>query len=189
MSTEKVIQIMEAGLLSAKKVCLSISGYSMYPLLQPGSKIMISTNLYPDRILIGDIVIITSRNYTGIVAHRVICIRRRKGKPVLFITKGDANRSFDRAIGPDQILGKIVTISKENKSIHLSRSYWRAAGVLIAVSSGICGLVHQCIDTCLCIDRCNFSCGLARTKISLWAHRLTSHAHRIFLRAIILPLQ
>lgn len=180
---QRVIQIMKAGCVPAKKACLSTSGYSMYPLLRPGSKVIISTHVNPDRILIGDIVVIATQQNSGIMAHRVIFIRNRRGKPVLFLTKGDMNRAFDKTISQDQILGEIVAIQKENRLINISKASWRIAGFLIAVSSGIFGLLHQWINRRL------LSSGKKRSKIGSWLCRLTFLAHRIFLYTIILSLQ
>jgi len=180
---------MKAGWVPAKEVCLSISGYSMYPLLHPGSKVTISTHINPDRILIGDIVVIATQQHPGIIAHqgimahRVIFIRKRKGKPVSFLTKGDMNRAFDKAISQDQILGKIVAIQKKNGLINISKVSWRIAGFLIAVSSGTFGLIHQWIDRRL------LSSGKKRSEIGSWLCRLAFLAHRIFLYTIILSMQ
>ena len=179
---ERVIRIIKSGLLPAKKVCLSISGYSMYPLLHPGSKVIISTHVNPDRILIGDIVVVTSQRGAGIMAHRVIFIWKRKGKPFLFLTKGDTNRAFDKVIVPNQIMGEIVAIQKDNRLVNVSKSSWRIAGFLIAVSSGTSGILHQWVDKCLP------SSGKKRSRIGSWFSRLSFLAHRVLLYTIILPL-
>jgi signal peptidase I len=186
---QRVIQIMKAGWAPSKKVCLSISGYSMYPLLRPGSKVTISTHVNPDRILIGDIVIIATQQHPGIMAHqgvmahRIVFIQKRKGKPVSFLTKGDMNKAFDKAISQDQILGEIVAIQKKNRLINISKASWRIAGFLIAVSSGTFGLLYQLIDRHL------LSSGPPQKKIGSWLYRFPFLAHRIFLYTIILSLQ
>jgi len=214
-----MIQIMKAGWVPVEKVCLSTSGYSMYPLLKPGSRVIVSTSVDPDRILIGDVVVIATQkpsriadhegttarqsvtacldraarhgtanyhrtaDHYGIMAHRVIFIQKRKEKPLLFLTKGDMNRAFDKSIGQDQILGKIVAIQKEKRLMDISKARWRIAGFLIAVSSGIFGLTHQWIHRRL------LSCGQKKSRIGSWLFRLSFLVHRIFLYATILSLQ
>lgn len=184
---ERVIKIMKARLLPEKKLCLSISGFSMSPLLHPGSKVIISTHVNPGQILIGSIIVISSVQQQGIMAHRVIFIHKKNGKLAQFLTKGDGNRCFDKAILPEQILGEIVAIQKENSLINLCQPSWQVAGFLIALSSGISGFVHQWIDRCLRIDTRLFP-GTIKSRVCFWSHKISSFAHRAFVSAVILAL-
>lgn len=165
-----------------QNLCFSVSGYSMCPLLFPGYKVVASPQINTDRICIGDLVVITDPQCSGIVVHRVVLIRKRKGKPVFFLTKGDGSRTFDKVIYSDQILGKVIAIKKENRFINLSKTSWRAAGFFIAVSSGACGLMHRLIG------RYPLSSGTIGLKIGFQIRRLFFLTHRMFIQAVILSL-
>lgn len=144
INREKAIQILKTGFPKGKLFCSSITGYSMYPMIHPKSRVFLSTQISPEQIVVGDIVAIAQRH--TILAHRVIFIRKRKGKPVLFLTKGDWNRNFDSTFTPNQVLGKIVAIDKRHKEICLTRPLWKMAGLFIAFFSGISGFLQQRIN-------------------------------------------
>lgn len=173
-SKEKAIRIMKSGLLPGTEFCFPITGYSMYPLILPGTKVILSTRI--TRILIGDIIAVTDHQQSAIMAHRVIFVRKKRGKPVLFFTKGDGNRAFDKAICPDYILGKIVALKKNNTLINFSKPSWRIAGFLISLISGIFGTLDRWIDS--------YS---GKTKIGFRSRKLLFFIYRIFLYTIVLP--
>lgn len=179
---EEAIQIIKAGFIPAdRNFYFSICGYSMSPMLYPGAKVMVSPQVEPKRIFIGDIVVITYPHCSNAVAHRVIFVRKRNGES-FFLTKGDGNRSFDQFVGSDQILGKVVAIQKENRLINLSQTSWRVAGIFIAAISGICGLLHRLIG------RYSIFCGRVGSKVGLCFGRIFFLIYRIFLRAVVVSL-
>lgn len=183
MHKERAIHIIKAGLVPpGQNLRFSICGYSMCPLLLPGSKVIVSPKVTPELIFIGDLVVITNLHCCDIMVHRVIFVWKKRGEKVFFLTKGDGSRAFDKVICADQILGEVIAIQKENRFINLSKICWRTAGFFIAVSSGISGLMNQWIG------RCPLFSSKTGLKISIQFRRLFFLIHRMFLHAVILSL-
>ena len=172
MNKEKAIQIIKTGFLPGENIEFSLIGHSMDPFIHPGARLILSTQINPSRIIIGDIIAIIHQD--SIIAHRVIFIIKKKGRPFLFLTKGDGNRTFDKPIYPDQILGKIVAIRKEKRLINLCRPFWRITGFWIVAGSGVFGILYKWIN-------CYLSSGKIMVKISHWLNKLLLFLQHIFL--------
>jgi signal peptidase len=69
----------------------------------------------PSDVKRGDIVLY--RNEGGVVAHRVIRIERNNGTP-LFILRGDALGCSDESVAAQQVLGKVVCVERNGRSIN-----------------------------------------------------------------------
>jgi signal peptidase I len=79
-------------------------GYSMYPTLKPGSKIVINKVHNP---VPGDIIAIDKDG--KLIVHRLIkIIKSRNG--ISYIARGDSNRFPDPPIGIEKIVGKVASM-------------------------------------------------------------------------------
>ena len=79
-------------------------GYSMYPTLKPGSKIVINKVHNP---VPGDIIAIDKDG--KLIVHRLIkIIKSRNG--ISYIARGDSNRFPDPPVGIEKIVGKVASM-------------------------------------------------------------------------------
>ena len=79
-------------------------GYSMYPTLRPGSKIVINKVHNP---VPGDIIAIDKDG--KLIVHRLIKIIKG-GNGISYIARGDSNRFPDPPVGIEKIVGKVASM-------------------------------------------------------------------------------
>jgi signal peptidase I len=111
--SERTIELIKAVLESGNSVELPASGYSMFPTLRPGDKVLISPvteNIPP---VPGDILIIKDDNI--LVLHRLIEIRKDIEGNIVFITRGDSMNESDSPARGDQIVGIVYSFRRNNK--------------------------------------------------------------------------
>jgi len=115
-------------------------GQSMHPTIKEGETITVEP-VEPPAVRTGDIILY--RTKTGVIAHRVIRIEQKatsseaifkaewpilKGRPSpsqssslspqhLFLLRGDASVNCDRQVEGGQILGKVVSVERNGRSI------------------------------------------------------------------------
>ena len=56
----------------------------------------------------------------GPIAHRVVRIEKRGKIAPSFITRGDASTACDESIEPGQILGRVVSVERDGRSVNLA---------------------------------------------------------------------
>ena len=99
-------------------------GWSMYPTIKDGEVITVEPVL-PSQVKRGDILL--HHNGRGMIAHRVVRIARKKAflntqNSVLgtfFIFRGDASSTCDEPVEEDQVLGKVVSVQRDDRLIDL----------------------------------------------------------------------
>lgn len=90
------------------------SGNSMHPTIKDGEAITVAPVNASD-IKRGDILLyVTGR---GVTAHRVSKINNFSTS---FILRGDATGSSDEAVEFDQILGRVISVERDGRSINLT---------------------------------------------------------------------
>jgi signal peptidase I len=92
------------------------SGRSMHPTIADG-ELMTVEPMLPSDLKRGDVVLYSLER--GVIAHRVVRIEKRNGGAPCFILRGDALGSPDEPVEVDQILGKVVSVEREGRSIDL----------------------------------------------------------------------
>ena len=112
-------------------------GRSMHPTIRDGETITVEP-VTPSGVKVGDILLY--RGKSGVIAHRVVQIERENthapaGSSSLsphhsFLLRGDASFNCDYPVKPEQILGKVVSVERDGKSIDLCS--FRAKVLLIA---------------------------------------------------------
>ena len=124
---ELILQVLQDG----HKVRFRAPGNSMQPAIIDGDVLMVEP-IGPAAINIGDIILYQAAR--RIIAHRVMHVEKGgipKDQPATrimhysFILRGDASYSYDEPVYPDQILGKIVSVERNGRSINPYSSIYK----------------------------------------------------------------
>ncbi len=115
-------------------------GSSMTPHISEGDMLLVRHSLHPIRL--GDIIVFKAAG--GLVAHRVVFIRRHDSENI-YRTKGDNSCSFDAPVRQSSVLGRVVRIQKDNKSISLETSHIKFLNFLSALYSYLIGILYQAV--------------------------------------------
>jgi len=123
------------GLLkSGNSICFDPPGNSMSPFIRHGETLTVvpcSTN----DLKFGDIILYSTSpnpNQSQKRIHRIMKKRVVNGKTLLF-TKGDASRSLDPPIEPNQVLGKVSAIKNGRWTLHLDQPWGKAINLTWAI--------------------------------------------------------
>jgi hypothetical protein len=97
-------------------------GRSMQPIIKEGETITVEP-IAPEAVKRGDIILY--RTPGGMVAHRVVGIKREMTAQSsslsphhLFLLRGDAATTCDAPVEPDQVLGKVISVERDGRSIN-----------------------------------------------------------------------
>src|SRR4051812_35966420 len=85
-------------------------GTSMRPAIRDGETITVEP-VNPADVKRGEIIFCKTND--GVIAHRVVSIKRRAS----FILRGDALQSCDEPVSAAQILGRVVSVERDGRSI------------------------------------------------------------------------
>ncbi len=110
----------------------TLSGFSMWPFIKPGSRLVVEHNL--NKIRLGEIVVFHHQD--RLIAHRVV--KRIKKTPLfsLYLTKGDFNKQFDQLVlSKENILGKVEKIITPVFTINCNCLFWRSLNFFMAIYS------------------------------------------------------
>lgn len=112
------------------RVRFRANGKSMHPTIKDGEMVTVEP-VEPSDVRQGDIILY--RNHQSLVAHRVVAIAGARGKGSalcpppsafrphsLFFLRGDALPSYDNPVETSQILGKVVSVERDGRSIELN---------------------------------------------------------------------
>ncbi len=109
------------------RVCFQTIGRSMRPTINEGEIITVEP-VKPSLVKRGDIVLY--QNPRGVIAHRVVGIKKRsdelRGPPhhssliAFFILRGDALGACDEPVKPQQIFGRVVTVERYGRPFPLN---------------------------------------------------------------------
>jgi signal peptidase I len=109
-----------------------ISG-SMAPLIVAGDEVVVEW-ASADGLRRGDIVLYTVGG--AFHTHRLLA-RRRRGGATLLVTKGDTALNPDQPWREEQLLGRVVAIRREDRTIDLEGGKWRAMSRLLGVLAAL----------------------------------------------------
>lgn len=90
-------------------------GRSMQPTIKEGETITVEP-IAPEAVKRGDIILY--RTPGGVVAHRVVGIQRKMSAHHLFFLRGDAAAMCDAPVASDQVLGKVISVERDGRSIN-----------------------------------------------------------------------
>ncbi len=106
---------------------IPIVGRSMLPFLREGDYVVVSHS--QNSIKRGDIIVFKQAG--TLVAHRVM--RLQNG--ATFITKGDNTPHFDPPVEASQMVGRVLTVKRNNHATALDTPVWRVVGWLIVITT------------------------------------------------------
>ena len=113
-------------------------GTSMSPYIKEGDMLLVQHTLHPIRL--GDVIVF--KQAAGLIAHRVVLIRKH-GNNSVYRTKGDSFCSFDAPIFQSSVLGRVVRIQKNDKSISLEKPHMKFLNLMLALFSYASGIVYS----------------------------------------------
>jgi len=130
--SELVQEALEAG---ADGTALRVTSSSMRPRLVAGDRVWIervsARSLRP-----GDVVVCRVDG-AGLVVHRLIWRDRPFGSPTRLYTKGDALSYIDRTVGIERMVGRVVKVEREGRSIAATTLGDRIRCWLLAARQGV----------------------------------------------------
>ncbi len=137
-SASKLLLDLTAELLSrGTRVRFRPSGRSMYPSIREGELITVEP-VQPSDVKLGDIVLYRSER--GPIAHRVVEIASQDSR--VFRLRGDASLSCDEPVEAHRILGRVVGVERNGRSVALASrgaKIWHKARRL---ASGLKGWIY-----------------------------------------------
>ena len=126
--------LLEERIESGKIFDFEVSSNSMSPLLEPGDTVSVNKAKLQD-LQKGDIIVYRANE--NLCVHRYI-YKFKKDEYSGFIAKGDNTYCFDQLpISMEQLVGKVISIRKNKKTIDLERTSWRIINYLLASISAI----------------------------------------------------
>ena len=105
------------------EIQLRVTSTSMTPLIRSGDTIVVETH-QTEQFRRGDIVVRVEESHPGAqpddwVVHRLVGISRQG-----WLTKGDNLRVFDRPATPHALIGRVIQIKGQNRTIQLEQFPW-----------------------------------------------------------------
>lgn len=124
-----------ASLLAEERTLLiTAGGYSMWPAIQPGDRIILSP-CRPADLTAGDVV--ATRRDGGFVVHRITEIKRDSAF-ILFRTRGDASMASDQWVTEMDLAGQVTSIMRGDRQRNVtSRKIPYILGWLLATAAGV----------------------------------------------------
>jgi len=98
------------------RVRFKAEGKSMQPTIRDGESITVQP-MEPSDVKRGDIILYRSGG--AVIAHRVEEIAWNGSRIAFFILRGDASSSPDQPVRPERVLGRVVSVERENQHIAL----------------------------------------------------------------------
>ena len=121
-----------AILAENRPVTITAGGYSMWPAIRPGDRIVITP--YNPQIPLAKEMVVALRRDGGFVVHRVTDYRR--GKFMNFIrTRGDTGLIYDSWVSTGDVAGLVKRVTEENKTemIRPRRMPYFMGGIAVAL--------------------------------------------------------
>lgn len=109
-------ELLAQRLVSGNCVRLTLTATSMAPFLQPGDRLLLAT-VAVESLAVGDLVAIAARPCP--IVHRIVAAPGRRGGQLL-VTKGDAGTTFDRQFPPEAVLGRVVSVQRNDNVLPLA---------------------------------------------------------------------
>jgi hypothetical protein len=119
MEKEAVIELALDLLKQGHSVEIPASGYSMFPILRPGDKVVVSPIKEIDLITPGDVIVVHREN--SFIMHRLVEIRKERSGVVKYLLQGDCMMSPDSPLSPDHLAGIAVSYFRRNRKKIITR--------------------------------------------------------------------
>jgi signal peptidase I len=110
---DTIIAILESG----NSVVLPATGYSMFPTLKPGDKVLLKPFLQDEIPVTGSIVVF--RDSDQLVIHRLVEILQNEEGNYSFEARGDSRSVSDKILPVQQIIGVAISYKRNGKEHYL----------------------------------------------------------------------
>jgi signal peptidase I len=121
MEKEVVIEMALDLLKKGHSVEIYASGYSMFPVLRPGDKVVVDPIKEIHLITPGNIIVAYREN--TFVMHRLIEVRKEGSGEIMYLMQGDCLKSPDFPVPVDQLVGIAVSYFRnKRKRVIVSRT-------------------------------------------------------------------
>jgi len=115
--------------LEDNPLLLKVTGFSMWPFLKAGRKLLIKKVLI-ETLKAGDIILYRKNNQ--LVCHRLVRVIKNKEKYSLYV-RGDNSLSLPELVNEQMFIGKAAGIVKDNKLISFNTQRRRFINRLIII--------------------------------------------------------
>ena len=120
LRSKLILDLMAELLRRGTSVRFRPSGRSMYPSIREGELVTVEP-VGPSHVKREDIILYRSRR--GLIAHRVVEVSRSSGSGKdarVFRLRGDASLCCDQPVAGQQVLGRVVGVQRNGRSIPLA---------------------------------------------------------------------
>jgi hypothetical protein len=111
-STPEFLDVCDRLLADGQSVRFRAEGWSMYPAIRDGEMVEVMPADVAE-VRRGEVLL--CRLGAGTVAHRVVRIRRTDAAVTAIVLRGDAAFAADAPIGPADVIGKVVAVTRGGK--------------------------------------------------------------------------
>ena len=118
---DRIFDVVESLLDDNHTLSFRMEGYSMYPTMKPGDLGHVEKCSAND-LNIGDLIVFKQNDM--LVAHRLIEIVHQNNQRV-FVAKGDKNPHKDIPFTENELVGKITSIKRKNRTINSEDFYMK----------------------------------------------------------------
>ncbi len=127
----RTLEISKEILREGSLLRISTVGSSMYPVSRSGDIITVRPTRAVD-VSAGDVILYNAGR--RMVAHRLVS-KRKENNQVVLICQGDTFMRPDPSIQPEQVLGKVVAVSRNGRTIRLDTAKSRLIGLFLTKTS------------------------------------------------------
>jgi signal peptidase len=117
LHTEILCEMSTTLLRRGIRVRFAAKGQSMQPVIRDGEVITVIP-VAAAEVKRRDILLY--RTPRGLIAHRLVGIKRHQGLAAVFTLRGDATCTCDAPVQAEQILGKVVSVQRGNRDIDMA---------------------------------------------------------------------
>lgn len=109
-----IMKVLESG----NSVELNATGFSMFPTLRHGDRVVVKPFIEGEKPKTGSLIVYRDNN--ALVIHRLIAVQNNNGEYV-FITRGDSRQERDKPLAIQYLLGGAISY-KRGKRAHLVKT-------------------------------------------------------------------
>lgn len=140
-------EAVRAALAQGGVLGLRLKGGSMRPFLRSGDFLEIQS-FSAEHYHLGDVLLFEAGG-GRLLVHRLVRLRRAAGKGVRFLLQGDAVRHTDGWIGPHQVLGRVMAVTRAPGGLHRRRLDTPAArlwALCLALGLPLAKIIYRFFD-------------------------------------------
>lgn len=144
ISEHRLFPIVKEVLAEGKRVRLTVSGNSMWPLIIHNRDSVLLVPCEKKNLTKGEIILFHA-GYGHYMLHRITSVKAGG-----YITTGDGNLHRDGFINSEEVIAKVKKIYRKDKIINCSKGYWKLTFRIWMIMFPIRGLLQKLI---LCIRK------------------------------------